>query len=374
MKITVITPRFTIAGVPLAQIRLARALKKYDHKIEMIVGYIDPTFDLLSIQDISVIDMNKKTVKGMLFPICKYLLNEKPDIIFSAEDHLNVIILIAAILTKSPVKISGSSRVTPFDTYSNNVFSKRWLLKKIASKVMPRANSLTCVSKEMVTQYNEVFNNPPHKCIYNIIVDSESQKRMLEPLNHPWIKNKKIPLLVAAGKLAPWKGFEDLIYAFKELDHKLDLRLMILGDGPLREELTNLINKLNLQKKILLVGYVNNPLKYFSNADIFVLSSHVEGLPNVLVEAMMCGCTPVSTDCPTGPKEVLCDEKYGYLAKTKDPISLANKIQEAINSPIPKSILNEGIKDFHESAVISMHFSSLGISSNNTKPQLNTQD
>ena len=125
MKITVITPRFTIAGVPLAQIRLARALKKYDHKIEMIVGYIDPTFDLHSIQDISVIDMNKKTVKGMLFPICKYLLNEKPDIIFSAEDHLNVIILIAAIITKSPVKISGSSRVTPFDTYSNNVFSKR---------------------------------------------------------------------------------------------------------------------------------------------------------------------------------------------------------------------------------------------------------
>jgi len=226
---------------------------------------------------------------------------------------------------------------------------------------MSRADALTCVSKEMVSQYNEVFKNPPHQCIYNIVVDSESQKRMLEPVNHPWIDYKKTPLLIAAGKLAPWKGFEDLIYAISELDSVLDLRLLILGDGPLRDQLNTLILKLNLQNKISLVGYVSNPLKYFYQADVFVLSSHVEGMPNVLIEAMMCGCTPVSTDCPTGPAEVLREEKYGYLAETKNPISLAKKIQEALNTPIPIPKLNEGIKDFHESAIINKHFESLGI-------------
>ncbi len=361
MKISVITPRFAIAGVPLAQIRFAKALKKHGHDVTMIVGYVDPSFVIPPMRNISVLNMNKKSVKRMLIPICKYLLTEKPDVIFSAEDHLNIIILIAAKLTNSSVKFSGSSRVTPFDTYSNKIFSKRWILKKIASKVMARADALTCVSKEMVSQYKAVFKNPPHQCIYNIVVDSESKKRMLEPVNHPWIDDKKIPLLIAAGKLAPWKGFEDLIYAISELNSALDLRLLILGDGPLRDQLNRLIFKLNLQNKISLVGYVNNPLKYFYQADIFVLSSHVEGMPNVLIEAMMCGCTPVSTDCPTGPTEVLCEGKYGYLAKAKNPVSLAKKIQEAINAPIPKSKLNEGIQDFHESAIINKHFHSLGI-------------
>lgn len=361
MKITVITPRLTIAGVPLAQIRLAKALQKLNHDIEMVVGFIDPEFELSSINDVSVIHFEKKTVRGMLIPLCRYLMKVKPDIIFSAEDHLNVVILIAAIITRSPVKISGSSRVTPFDTYSNKVFSKGWFLKKIATRVMPRANALTCVSEDMVLQYRQVFKNPPHQCIYNIVVDSESQNRMLESVNHPWIEIKQTPLLVAAGKLAPWKGFEDLIYAIKELDEILDLKLIILGDGPLKDELNNLIIDLSLQNKISLEGFVNNPLKYFYHCDVFVLSSHVEGLPNVLVEAMMCGCTPVSTDCPTGPREVLDNEKYGYLAETRNPQSLARKIHQAIDSPIPKNLLEEAVQNFDELSVLSKHFSSLKI-------------
>ena len=361
MKIAVITPRFTIAGVPLAQIRFAKALQKLNHDVEMLVGFIDPLFDQSSLKDILVINLEKKNVRGMLIPICRYLIKEKPDIIFSAEDHLNVIILIAAIIINSPVIISGSSRVTPFDTYSNKVFSKRWFLKKAAEKVMHRANALTCVSEDMVLQYKKVFKNPPHQCIYNIVVDADSKVRMLQPVDHPWIQNRKAPLLVAAGKLAPWKGFEDLIYAIKELDNISDLKLIILGDGPLRKELNNLITELNLQNKICLEGFVNNPLKYFYNSDIFVLSSHVEGLPNVLIEAMMCGCTPVSTDCPTGPREVLNDEKYGYLAKTRNPKSLAKKIHQAIINPIPANLLEEAIEKFDELSVLNKHFGSLNI-------------
>lgn len=361
LKIAVITPRFAIAGVPLAQIRFAGALSRAGHDVEMLVGFIEPDFQFLKPDGIQIRNLEKENVRGMLISICKYLLEQKPDIIFSAEDHLNCIVLIAAILTRSRVKISGSSRVTPFDTYSNLPFSKGWLLKNIAKLVMHRADALTCVSKEMIAQYHEVFIDPPHQCIYNIVVDSQASQKMLEEVAHPWINNSDIPLLVAAGKLSPWKGFHDLIYAVKELDEIIDLRLLILGDGPLRKELNNLIHELGLQDKIALLGFVNNPLKYFFQADIFVLSSHVEGLPNVLVEAMMCGCTPVATDCPTGPKEVLQNGEYGYLAETKNPSSIAKQIKLAIENPIAPSKLREAITPFHESEVLSNHFKSLNI-------------
>ena len=136
---------------------------------------------------------------------------------------------------------------------------------------------------------------------------------------------------------------------------------MILGDGPLRSELEALIIELGLDDVVSLLGYVENPLKYFARADVFVLSSHVEGLPNVLVEAMMCGCTPVSTDCPTGPREVLQDGKYGYLVPQRDPVALAAGIEQALDRPIPKELLAEAVRPFEEGAVLSRHFEVLGL-------------
>ena len=136
---------------------------------------------------------------------------------------------------------------------------------------------------------------------------------------------------------------------------------MILGDGPLRSELEALIIELGLEDVVSLLGYVENPLKYFARADVFVLSSHVEGLPNVLVEAMMCGCTPVSTDCPTGPREVLHDGKYGYLVPVRDPVAMAIGIEKALDYPISKQLLADAVRPFEEGAVLARHFNVLSL-------------
>ena len=91
------------------------------------------------------------------------------------------------------------------------------------------------------------------------------------------------------------------------------------------------------------------------------MSSYVEGLPNVLVEAMMCGCTPVSTDCPTGPREVLQNEKYGYLVPMHDPKAMAEGIKKALENPIPPERLAEGVHDFIEDEVFSQYEKVLGL-------------
>ena len=216
------------------------------------------------------------------------------------------------------------------------------------------------VSNDMVEQYRRVFDSPPHVCVYNIVDDRNSRLRMQEPVEHEWFLRKDGPVLVAAGRLATWKGFADLIRAMKELPIQRRARLMILGDGPLRSELQGLIIELGLQEVVSLLGYVENPLKYFVHADVFVLSSHVEGLPNVLVEAMMCGCTPVSTDCPTGPREVLQGGKYGYLVPVRDPVALAAGIEMALDNPIPKNLLADAVRPFEEGVVLNRHFEILG--------------
>ena len=360
MKICVVTPRFAIAGVPLAQLRFARALADMGHEVDLVVGFVDPQYEFPPVERVNVLQWNEQKVRGMLFPLRNYLRTARPDVVFSAEDHLNAIVLLAAITTGSKAKISGSSRVTPFDTYSNKPFTKRWVLKHLVRAVMWRADVLTCVSKDMVEQYRQVFHSPPHVCVYNIVDDRNSRLRMQEPVKHEWFLRKNGPVLVAAGRLATWKGFADLIRAMKVLPRQRHARLMILGDGPLRSELQDLIIELGLQDVVSLLGYVENPLKYFVHADVFVLSSHVEGLPNVLVEAMMCGCTPVSTDCPTGPREVLQGGKYGYLVPIRDPVAMAVGIEKALDNPIPKNLLADAVRPFEEGVVLNRHFEILG--------------
>lgn len=361
MKICVVTPLFAIAGVPLAQIRFARALVSLGYEVDLVIGHIHPQYTFHGVDGVNVLILERPKVRNMFFPLVKYLRTQRPDIVFSAEDHLNTILLLAAIISGSKAKISGSSRVTPFDTYSNMPFSKRWILKQLSRAVMWRADALTCVSQGTVEEYARVFNCPPHVCVYNIVDDKHSRMMMKEPVVHKWFQHNECPVLIAAGRLASWKGYADLIRAIDKLSRRRKVRLLILGDGPLRPELEELIVKLNLTGIVSLEGYVDNPLKYFVNADVFVHSAYVESLGNVLVEAMMCGCTPVSTDCPTGPREVLQHGKYGYLVPMHDPIALATGIEQALDKPIPKDLLAEAVKPFQEDVVLKKHFEVLGL-------------
>lgn len=362
MKAAVCIARFSISGVPLAQIRLARALARAGMEVELIVGYSAASLTIPDIPGVRVRRLARPKVRSLLPALMAYLRKDRPDLVFSAEDHLNAVMLLAAILTRSKARISASSRVTPFDTYSSRRLSKRWLLKQLMRMVAWRADALTCVSEDMVEQYRQVFGSTRHVCVYNIVGDEEAPARMAEALDDPWFATSELPLVVAAGSLAPWKGFSDLIAAAGRLTKTgRPVRLAILGEGPLRAELQSQIEGLGLEGTVRLIGHADNPLKYFAAADLFALSSHVEGLPNVLVEAMMCGCTPVATDCPTGPREVLQDGRFGYLVPMRDPDALADGILRALESPVPRDRLAEAVQPFSEQAVLRRHFELLGI-------------
>lgn len=361
MKVTVAVPRFSISGVPLAQVRFARALAARGHEVDLLVGAIQSGATMPAVAGVRVVVLGRGRVARMLGPLVRHLRTARPDVVFTAEDHLTAITLVAAALARSRAKVSGSSRVTPFDTYSNVPFTKRWVLKQLMRLVMRRAAALTCVSEDMVLQYRTVFHDAPHVCVYNIVVDEAAEARMAQDSGEPWLSDGGPPVLVAAGSLVPWKGFSDLLIAVRDVLRVRPARLLVLGDGPLRGQLEQEAAQLGIAGAVKFAGFVENPLKVFARAPVFVLSSHVEGLPNVLVEAMMCGCTPVATNCPTGPREVLRDGEFGYLVPVRDPTALAAGILQALDRPIPKAALREAVRPFEEATVLDRHFALLGL-------------
>lgn len=362
-KICVLLASFAVSGVPLAQVRFARALAAEGHDVDLVIGCMTSDAAMPPLESVGLVVLGRARAMGMLWPLWRYLRRTQPDIVFSAEDHLNTVLLGAAILARSRARISGSSRVTPFDTYSGRPLSKPWLLKQAMRAVAWRADALTCVSKEMVEQYRQVFPRSRHVCVYNIVDQPEARIQLGEPVDDPWFTDLGRPLIVAAGTLAPWKGFDDLIRAMEiVVADRPTARLVILGEGPSRHDLEKLVAARGLEDSVRLPGRTNNPLAHFARADVFALSSHVEGMPNVLVEAMLAGCTPVATACPTGPRELLADGRYGYLVPVGDPEALAAGIVQALDRPIPAGRLAEAIRPFEQRTVIREHFRLLGLS------------
>lgn len=363
MKICVIVARFSWTGVPLAQIRFARALAARGHDVELVFGHVGASDRLPDRGGASLKVLGHVSARGMLLPLCRYLRLEKPDVIFSSQDNLNGVVLLAALMTGSKAKISGSSRVNPFFTYSNRLLTRKWWFKQAMRAVMWRADALTCVSQGMVEEYRVFFPKPPHVAVHNLVDDAPSRQRMLEPVDHPWFVDKTTPIVISAGTLSPRKGYSDLIAAFVQaIADGREARLVIFGEGPSRAELEQQIRDLGLQARVAFPGKIANPLRYFARSDVFVLSSYFEGLPNALIEAMICGCSLVAADCPSGPMEILDAGRYGKLVPVGDVAALAEAIRYQLDHPTDKVLLEQGVRRFGEDAVLARHFELLGLS------------
>ena len=360
-KILLLAGRYGLSGVPLAQLRFARVLAARGHSVKLVYGMVNEGAELPVIDDVEILVLARARVSSMILPLAKLIRSYAPDVIFSAGDHLNVITLLAASLSRSKAKISCSSRVTPYDTYSDRLFSKGWLLKQMMRLTMPRADALTCVSNDMVDQYKKVFPFSRHLCVYNIVDERFSSIGRPFPESDERLSDKRTYNIVAAGALESWKGFADLIEAMSVVIKSANARLTILGEGSQRRYLQQRIDELGMSDSVILRGNVDDPFPYFLQAQTFVLSSHVEGLPNVLVEAMICGCTPVATDCPTGPREVLQDGKYGYLVPMNDPAALAEGIINSFTAPMEAGFLADAVVAFKADRVIKRHAEILGV-------------
>jgi len=163
-----------------------------------------------------------------------------------------------------------------------------------------------------------------------------------ERLDHPWFAPGQPPVIVSAGRFVPLKNFSLLIEAFSLLRARRPVRLIILGDGPLREEYLSKAKQLGIERDVALPGFMQNPYPYYAHAALFALSSDSEALPTALIEALACGTPVISTDCPNGPREILENGRYGHLVARGDARAMASAMEDVLrgNGRIPpKEIL-----------------------------------
>ncbi len=153
-------------------------------------------------------------------------------------------------------------------------------------------------------------------------------------------------LIVSAGRLVKEKYFQTLLAAFAIVRKQLECHLTIYGEGPERFRLENQRNDLGLSRDIDFPGFTEDILQALTSADLCVVSSLTEGFGNVIVESFACGVPVVSTDCPSGPREILQDGKFGRLVKIQQPESLAEAMLASLQHKTDRSVLQQRASDF----------------------------
>ena len=167
--------------------------------------------------------------------------------------------------------------------------------------------------------------------IYNPVVSDALRARARQPTGHRWLPGDGIPVIVGMGRLTRQKDFATLIRAFARVRQGLPARLIVLGEGEDRDDLEALCRSLGVAADVDLPGFVANPYAILARARLFVLSSRWEGLPGALIEALACGARVVATDCPSGPREILDDGRYGQLVPVEDEAALADAMRAALD-------------------------------------------
>jgi len=278
---------------------------------------------------IEIIDLKSKRVLSSFFPVKQFLLKVEPDVIFSSIAHLNLLILfIKKVLgkTKSKFVIRESNTLSELNKRNRNI--KNIIIEKLVKKFYPKADLIIAPSKGVASDllYNYKINNKKVEIINNPIDYNLLLSLSKKPLNDSYLEQSSSKFIIGVGALTKQKDFETLIKAFSIVKKIHNCKLIILGEGPERQTLENLINELNLEEHVHMPGFVKNPFNYLKASDVFVLSSLYEGLPNVLIQAMLLKLPCISTNCKSGPKEILMNGEYGQLVVIGDQLIMSKAI------------------------------------------------
>ena len=274
--------------------------------------------------------------------------------IFTATDYTSA----AAIIAKKITGVGSKIYVTHHYNLPQNRQLKHWkgdqVMKLIHRFIIPRADKIIAVSNGSLAWLRKSSNHRLSQgiTIYNPVFDDSIYTLAKIPVSYPVSILDKI-ILVNVGRLEEQKDQLTLLKAFSIL-HQQNSKfvLFILGEGPLKQSLQSFIDTNNLQQAVYLIGFDANPFKWMYNCHVFVSSSISEGFGNVLAEAMALGKTIVSTDCPSGPGEILQHGLLGYLCTVSNSTALASTVTLAINNPLDKNLLINSSRQYTIHAIV----------------------
>jgi glycosyltransferase involved in cell wall biosynthesis len=285
-----------------------------------------------------------------------YLRREAPDALLTATPRLNLVSVWARRLAGTRMRVLLSERTEPSKDFGRGPNWRKRFLPRLMRRTYAQAEAVVAVSNGVADDLARLTGLPRARIrtVYNPVVGPDLARMAAEPVGHRWFRPGEPPVILGAGRLSEQKDFPTLVRAFARLQRGgRVVRLVILGTAAQPKlmaervaELKGLAESLGAGGEVDLPGYAENPFAYMARSAVFAMSSAWEGFGNVLVEAMACGCPVVSTDCPSGPAEILEGGRYGPLVPVGDDAALALALARVLDAPPPSEVLKARAGEF----------------------------
>ena len=302
---------------------------------------------------VRLVDLRARRLIRSLGPLTRYLRRERPRYLVSSMSHANLIALWAAKLAGQATPVM----VTVHNTMSQSA-SQEGRLGGVLEPLLlracyPWADSIVAVSGGAADDLARISGLPRDRVrvVYNPVITPPMMALAQQPPDHPWFAPGQPPVILGVGRLTKQKDFPTLVRAFAEVRRRRPGRLIILGEGEDRPVLEALARELGVADDVALPGFRDNAMAYMARSALFVLSSAWEGLPTVLIEALAAGTQVVSTDCPSGPREILQEGRLGALVPVGDVAALRSAMLDALDRP-PGTVPIEALAPFTRDAAV----------------------
>jgi glycosyltransferase involved in cell wall biosynthesis len=280
---------------------------------------------------IQLVNLACGRVMSAITPLKNLLQRGDYDVLVATQTHSNIVCGIAKKMAKVTTKLIFREVSTPSKNIKLSGL-KKWLFKSLTNWTYSSAQHVVCVSNGVLDDFREYYAYSADNLItiYNPVLDDAYFEKLNVPVKHRFF-NDVNKVILAVGRLTEAKNFGFLIRSFAELHQQHPAtRLILLGEGELRAEFEALVAQLGIKDVVDLPGFDSNPYAYFKYASLFVLSSNWEGLPGVLIQALASKVKVVSTDCPSGPMEILDHAQFGLLVECNDQNAMVAAMQQAI--------------------------------------------
>jgi glycosyltransferase involved in cell wall biosynthesis len=331
-KIAFFLPSLAGGGAEKIALNLARSLSERGFDIDIVLGDASGEYLQHVPASIRVVGLGKSRPFLAIPALVKYLRAEQPAVLFSTIINANITALISQWLSGISIRCVVREASTLSVELANSSAFNRFLIPHLVSWIYPWAHAIVTPSYGVADDITKVtgLSRESIQVIYNPVVTKTLLDQARQPIDHPWLQTAETPVIIGMGRLTPQKDFETLIRAFARVKSELPARLILLGDGVERGKLEGLCQHIGIGNDVDFVGFSSNPYAFLSRATLFVLSSRWEGLPGALIEALACGVKVVSTDCPSGPREILGNGVYGQLVPVGDDSAMSEAMLNAL--------------------------------------------
>ncbi len=344
-------------------VRLATGLVRCGLSVDLVLpDATGPNLEKLS-SEVNVVDLECPRLRDSLLPLARYLNSRKPNAMVSTLDHANLIAVWAKLSARSDTRLILREANTTSVSASGSGDVRDRVVPVLARLFYRYADAVVAVSRGVAVDLVEKVGVPEDRVrvIYNPTFDAEIDLLKDEPLDDEWFHTDGPPVLISAGRLCRQKRYDVLLRALSLVLEKRPVRLMILGEGEERSDLESLSRELGISASLRLPGSVANPYAYMSRSDLYVVSSAWEGFPNTIVEAMACGLPVVSTDCPSGPREILDvarlgKSEHGTLVPVDDHRALSDAVVEALESAHDRAALRARAAHFSTERAVRAYY------------------